>query len=67
MAWLVLPQFKGAAFLYEKFVREKLIKRRHQDKSKSKSTAASSNGKPRNKFVDFISPKKVSLNLIGIN
>lgn len=25
VAWLVLPQFRGAAFIYEKFVREKLI------------------------------------------
>ncbi|KAK9117602.1 hypothetical protein Sjap_016549 [Stephania japonica] len=26
MAWLVLPQFRGSAFIYERFVREKLIK-----------------------------------------
>ncbi|OIT32350.1 PREDICTED: HVA22-like protein e [Nicotiana attenuata] len=25
VAWLVLPQFRGAAFIYEKFVREKLV------------------------------------------
>ncbi|XP_017251575.1 HVA22-like protein e [Daucus carota subsp. sativus] len=25
-AWLVLPQFRGAAFIYEKIVREKLFK-----------------------------------------
>ncbi|KMS97501.1 hypothetical protein BVRB_5g126450 [Beta vulgaris subsp. vulgaris] len=26
VSWLVLPQFRGAAFIYEKFVREKIRK-----------------------------------------
>lgn len=26
VAWLVLPQFRGASFIYEKFVREQLRK-----------------------------------------
>jgi len=26
VAWLVLPQFRGAAFIYEKIVREKIRK-----------------------------------------
>ncbi|XP_022865077.1 HVA22-like protein e [Olea europaea var. sylvestris] len=53
VAWLVLPQFRGAAFLYEKCVREKLIKKyggAHFHKSP--------NGKGKNKFVDFVTPKK---------
>ncbi|GMN56596.1 hypothetical protein TIFTF001_025713 [Ficus carica] len=55
VAWLVLPQFKGAAFLYERFVREQIKKYKgHTSHHKSP------NGKGKNKFVDFIIPKKVS-------
>ncbi|XP_010086983.2 HVA22-like protein e [Morus notabilis] len=53
VAWLVLPQFKGAAFLYERFVRENIKKYKgHGPHHKSP------NGKGKNKFVDFIIPKK---------
>ncbi|KAF9622295.1 hypothetical protein IFM89_031098 [Coptis chinensis] len=57
IAWLVLPQFRGAAFIYERFVREKLKQyggnfiKDHPSSSKAK-----------NKFVESISPKKVSYN-----
>ncbi|KAF5730967.1 HVA22-like protein e-like [Tripterygium wilfordii] len=51
VAWLVLPQFRGAAFIYERFVRQK-IKQYHQQREKSP------NSKGKNKFVDFIIPKK---------
>ncbi|KAG9445902.1 hypothetical protein H6P81_012030 [Aristolochia fimbriata] len=52
VAWLVLPQFRGAAFIYERFVREQLKKYdgrigkdRHPHKVKLK-------------FAELISPKK---------
>ncbi|KAL6497275.1 HVA22-like protein e [Orobanche gracilis] len=43
VAWLVLPQFRGASFIYEKLVREKVIR---------KYGAHFLNGKGKNKFVD---------------
>ncbi|KAF3438734.1 hypothetical protein FNV43_RR21498 [Rhamnella rubrinervis] len=60
VAWLVLPQFKGAAFLYERFVREQikkygLLRDKDQEHHHSKS---SRNGKGKNKFVHFVSTKK---------
>lgn len=53
VAWLVLPQFKGAAFLYERFVRENIKKYKGHG-----SHHTSPSGKGKNKFVDFIIPKK---------
>ncbi|XAR50353.1 hypothetical protein NMG60_11004649 [Bertholletia excelsa] len=53
VAWLVLPHFRGAAFIYERFVREK-IKQYGIANRQSKSPS----GKTKNKFVDFITPKK---------
>ncbi|KAK9926603.1 hypothetical protein M0R45_023823 [Rubus argutus] len=57
VAWLVLPQFKGAAFLYEKYVREQILRHRggtdhHQSQSPT--------GKGKNKFVQFMTPKNGS-------
>lgn len=49
VAWLVLPQFRGATFLYETYVREKLIMNKYGDQGKSKK-----------KSVHFMTPEKVS-------
>ncbi|CAN4085508.1 unnamed protein product [Withania somnifera] len=46
----------GAAFIYDKFVREKLIKKYGSSYIQHKSQ--SPNGKPKNKIVDFITLKK---------
>ncbi|PIA51038.1 hypothetical protein AQUCO_01100098v1 [Aquilegia coerulea] len=48
MAWLVLPQFRGAAFIYERFVREKI----------KQYGGNSSSSKGKNKFVQSLSPRK---------
>ncbi|XP_062115906.1 HVA22-like protein e [Humulus lupulus] len=53
VGWLVLPQFKGAAFLYERFVREQLKKSRG-----TSQTQTQTHNKGKAKFVDFIIPKK---------
>ncbi|KAL7099320.1 hypothetical protein ACP275_09G076500 [Erythranthe tilingii] len=54
VAWLVLPQFRGAAFIYEKFVREKLIKKY----GPSHLQRSSPNAKGKNKFVDSVTGNK---------
>ncbi len=58
VAWLALPQFRGAAFIYEKIVREKLIKKYYYGKYEYSTARKSPNGKAKNKFVDFITNKK---------
>ncbi|XP_061342934.1 HVA22-like protein e [Gastrolobium bilobum] len=71
VAWLVLPQFKGAAYLYERFVREHIRKYvterehhqvHHKDHNKQLHDKKSPNGgKAKKKFVDFIIPNKEQL------
>ncbi|XP_054807775.1 HVA22-like protein e [Prosopis cineraria] len=69
VAWLVLPQFNGAAFLYERFVREQIRRyvtgREAQQQQKASSSIlkekkqkSPTNAKGKKKFVDFILPKK---------
>ncbi|PHU23405.1 HVA22-like protein d [Capsicum chinense] len=59
VAWLVLPQFRGAAFIYDKFVREKVITKYGSAYFQHKSQSPA-NGKPKNKLVDFITLRKVN-------
>ncbi|KAG8090737.1 hypothetical protein GUJ93_ZPchr0011g27941 [Zizania palustris] len=66
IAWLALPNFRGAAFIYDKFVREQL--RKHglvgagagaskKDKS-SPSSSPKDKEKTASKFLSFVTPKK---------
>ncbi|KAG4137147.1 hypothetical protein ERO13_D07G053900v2 [Gossypium hirsutum] len=65
MAWMVLPQFRGAAFIYERFVRDQIKKQgflrennNHKSHHHRSGNANSPNGKGKKKFVHFIVPKK---------
>lgn len=64
VAWLVLPQFRGAAFIYDRLVREKLIKKYGdgflQQQQQQKSPNGKAKTKTKTKFVDFITNKKVN-------
>ncbi|XP_018821623.1 HVA22-like protein e isoform X2 [Juglans regia] len=62
VAWLVLPQFQGAAFLYERYVREQMKKYRGprvSDHRHHKSPNTLNNMKGKHKtFLEFITHKK---------
>ena len=62
VAWLVLPQFRGAAFLYERFVREKLRQNNgiHEVNGDHVSSSSSSPKKHKKRFLAFVTSKKVS-------
>ncbi|XP_059309889.1 HVA22-like protein e [Lycium ferocissimum] len=55
VAWLVLPQFRGATFIYETYVREKIIKKYGESQHYYKSP---DHGKAKRKSVHFMSPNK---------
>ncbi|XP_012090661.1 HVA22-like protein e [Jatropha curcas] len=62
VAWLVLPQFRGAAFIYERYVRENIKKytgvRDHHHHSSPNGGSGNGKNKSKSKFVQFITPKK---------
>ncbi|KAI5664897.1 hypothetical protein M9H77_24220 [Catharanthus roseus] len=60
VGWLVMPHFRGAAFIYERYVREKIIKKYGIGGAAHNKKSSSPNGKSKSKskFVDFITPKK---------
>ncbi|XP_044501893.1 HVA22-like protein e [Mangifera indica] len=55
--WLVLPQFRGAAFIYDRFVRQQ-IKQYTEGKVQQDHKPPECKGKGKKKSVDFIVPKK---------
>ncbi|XP_068305946.1 HVA22-like protein e isoform X1 [Pyrus communis] len=56
VAWMVLPQFKGAAFLYERYVRDQ-VRKYGGLKDHPKSGKTSPTGKAKKKFMQFLTPK----------
>lgn len=61
-----MPHFRGAAFIYERYVREKIIKKYGIGGAAHNKKSSSPNGKSKSKskFVDFITPKKASSPLL---
>ncbi|KAL9313983.1 hypothetical protein ACSQ67_019435 [Phaseolus vulgaris] len=64
VAWLALPQFEGASYLYERFVREHIRKyitdREHLQYNPHKTKTSPNDNKAKKRFVQFVTPNKVS-------
>ncbi|CAL9118134.1 unnamed protein product [Musa textilis] len=75
VAWLVLPQFRGAAFVYDNFVRQRLRKPeegkaadcsssspKDKNMSSKRSGASKEKDKSKNRFAAFVTLKKANIN-----
>ncbi|KAI3919274.1 hypothetical protein MKW98_030410 [Papaver atlanticum] len=58
VAWLVLPQLRGAAFIYDKFVREKLLMKYFD--SAAYSVKDHNSPKSKKKLMDFMKSNSTS-------
>ncbi|KAK8465740.1 hypothetical protein PHAVU_009G164101 [Phaseolus vulgaris] len=62
VAWLALPQFEGASYLYERFVREHIRKyitdREHLQYNPHKTKTSPNDNKAKKRFVQFVTPNK---------
>ncbi|VAI27738.1 unnamed protein product [Triticum turgidum subsp. durum] len=58
LAWLALPNFRGAAFIYDSGIGSKKENGCKVDKSSSPSTSPKEKESAKSRFLSFVTPKK---------